>query len=50
MPSGANRQAMHLEMANIQTQHRTVLDLSNFHANVGTTHDYFTPRYLERGQ
>lgn len=41
---------MHLEMSNIQTPHRIVLDLLNFHANVGMSHDYFTPRYLERGQ
>ena len=41
-------QAMHLEAVNLQTGHKTEIDLKDFRANQQVPRDYFTTRYLER--
>jgi outer membrane lipoprotein-sorting protein len=39
---------MHMEMRNVQTGHRTILDFSNIKVNQTLGDDYFTTRYMER--
>lgn len=41
-------QAMKLTAENVQTEHKTVIEFSNFKANVGVKEDVFTARSLER--
>lgn len=41
-------QPMHMEVQNLQTGHKTVIDWKEFKANQGVRNDYFTPRYLEK--
>ena len=41
-------QPMHMEMRNVQTGHRTILDFSNIKVNQTLGDDYFTTRYMER--
>jgi len=41
-------QPMHMEMRNVQTGHRTILDFSNINVNQTLGDDYFTTRYMER--
>ena len=43
-------QPMRLEAKNVQTGHRTVIEMRNFKANQNVSADYFTPRYMERDQ
>ena len=39
---------MHMEVQNVQTGHKTVIDWKDFKANQGVKTEYFTPRYLEK--
>lgn len=41
-------QPMHMEVQNMQTGHRTVIDWKEFKANQGVKNEFFTPRYLEK--
>ena len=41
-------QPMHMEVQNVQTGHKTVIDWKDFKANQGVKNDYFTQRYLEK--
>jgi uncharacterized protein len=41
-------QPMKLEGNNVQTGHRTVIELKNFKVNQGVKDEYFTTRYMER--
>lgn len=41
-------QPMHMEVQNMQTGHKTVIDWKEFKANQGVKSEYFTPRYLEK--
>ena len=41
-------QPMHMEVQNVQTGHKTVIDWKDFKANQGVKTEYFTPRYLEK--
>lgn len=41
-------QPMLMEVQNVQTGHKTVIEWKNFKANQGVKDDYFTQRYLER--
>lgn len=41
-------QPMIIEVENIQTQHRTILEFKNFKANQGVNVEQFTARYLEK--
>jgi len=41
-------QPMLFEMANLQTQHKTIIEYRQFKANVGVSKDLFTARYLEK--
>lgn len=43
-------QPMHMEVLNVQTGHRTLIDWKDFKANQGVRGEYFTPRYLEQEQ
>ena len=46
-PRNHKWQAMRLAAENIQTGHRTVIELKNFKANVGVSDAEFTPAFLE---
>jgi hypothetical protein len=41
-------QPMVLEAENVQTGHKTVIEFSNYKANVGVDREQFTARYLEK--
>lgn len=41
-------QPMELESENVQTGHKTIIEFSNFKANVGVSNEQFTARYLEK--
>lgn len=43
-----NWQAMRLEATNLQSSHRTVIQLENFQANRGIRDELFTTRYIEQ--
>jgi uncharacterized membrane protein YdfJ with MMPL/SSD domain/outer membrane lipoprotein-sorting protein len=41
-------QPLHLEIKNVQTGHRTIIEFTNLKVNQGVAPDYFTTRYMER--
>lgn len=43
-------QPMHLEVEDVQSEHRTLIDFTNFVANQGLNADLFNPRVLDREQ
>ncbi len=43
-------QGMRLETANLQTDHKTVIQFDDFKANQKIKDDYFTTRYMERAE
>ncbi|MGZ8320792.1 MAG: outer membrane lipoprotein-sorting protein [Telluria sp.] len=47
-PAKQRWQPMHMEVQNVQTGHKTVIDWKEFKANQGVKNEYFTPRYLEK--
>jgi predicted RND superfamily exporter protein len=46
-PAKHRWQPMHMEVQNVQTGHKTVIDWTKFKANEGVKNEYFTARYLE---
>jgi outer membrane lipoprotein-sorting protein len=46
-PKSHKWQAMRLTAENVQTGHRTIIELKNFKANIGVSDAEFTPDYLE---
>jgi hypothetical protein len=49
-PANGRWQAMHFEMRNVQTGHRTEIIFTDFKANVGVDPGLFVPRTLERNE
>ena len=47
-PARKKWQPMHLEAANAQTGHRTIIRYDDFKANQGVRDEFFTTRYMER--
>lgn len=42
-------QAMTMEMANVQTNHKTIINFDNYRVNTGVDDKYFSQRNMERG-